>query len=577
MGREKADVVIKRGVLINVYTGELIENVDIAIKEGRIALVGDAGHTIGNETKIIDAKDTYMAPGFIDAHVHIESSMLTATGYAEAVVPKGTTTVFADPHEIANVLGLEGVKLILKEAETLPLKVFVCMPSCVPAAPGFETAGAEIGPREIREALTWEGVVALGEMMNYPGVIMCDDEVHDEISVTLKLGKPVEGHSNGLLGRELSAYVSAGITSCHEATGIQEGIERLRAGMHLMVREGSAWKDLKEVIKVVTNQKLNPRRVVLVTDDRHPADLMEEGHVNHVVKRAIEEGVDPITAIQMATLNPAEHYRMSHEIGGIAPGRCADIILLTDLERVEVSKVISDGVLVAENGKLIVKIKKPEYPEKVKRTVKLKRPLKPEDFAIKAPIESGYVKARVIGVKEYSVLTKHLIEKVKVENWSVKLNSEDRIAKVAVIERHKLTGNMALGLVKGFDLKFGAVASTIAHDSHNMLVVGLNDRDMAKAVNSLAEMNGGLIAVKNEEIIGSLSLPIAGLMSDEPVNIVCEKLSKLKEAWKLLGCKMESPFMTMSLLSLAVLPELRITDKGLVDTVEFKFVDLFLN
>jgi len=577
LGMEKADLLVSGGNLVNVNSGELLENVDVAVKKDRVALIGRADHTIGNKTTVIDATDKYIVPGFLDGHVHVESSMVTATQFAKAVLPHGTTGVFIDPHEIANVFGLKGVKLMLDEARSLPLKVFVCIPSCVPAAPSFETSGAEISPADVEEAIKWDEVIGLGEVMNYPGVLHCDEKVHEEIRITLHANKVVEGHSDGLLDKELAAYVAAGITSCHEATRKIDGAQRLRLGLYTMMREGSAWRDVAEVIKCVTEQKLDTRHAILVTDDRHPKTLMMQGHVDDVVRRAIEEGVDPIAAVQMATLNAAEHFKVSRDIGSVAPSKCADIIILDSLSKVSIDTVIADGVVVAKHGRMLVDLASPKYPDFVKRSIRLKRQLTAEDFVVKAPIEEGKVKVHVIGVVEAKTFTKHLQEELPVEKGKVQLSLGKDIAKVAVVERHKLTGNIGLGFVGGFGLKEGAVASSVAHDSHNLLVVGMNDYDMAVAVNKLAEVGGGMTAVKNGETIGIVELPIAGLMSDEPVEKVSGQVEKLYKAWVALGCTMASPFMTMSLLALPVLPELRITDTGLVDTQKFQFVNLLVH
>jgi len=576
MGMEKADLVVRGGNLVNVNSGELLENVDVAVKKDRIALIGRADHTIGNKTVVIDATDKYLAPGFLDGHIHIESSMVTATQFAKAVIPHGTTGVFIDSHEIANVFGLKGVKLMLDEARDLPLKVFACIPSCVPAAPNLETSGAEINPADVEEAIKWEEVVGLGEVMNYPGVLHGDEKMHEEIRISLHANKVVEGHSNGLLDTELAAYAAAGITSCHESTSKIDGVQRLRLGLYTMMREGSAWRDVAEVIKCLTEQKMDTRHAVLVTDDRHPETLMTQGHVDDVVRRAIEEGVDPVTAVQMATLNTAEHFRVSRDIGSVAPSKCADILILNSLSKVSIDTVIADGVVVAKQGRMLVDLAPPKYPDFVKRSIHLKRQLTAENFVVNAPIREGKVKVHVIGVVEAKVFTRHLQEELPVEKGRVRLSVGKDIAKVAVVERHKLTGNIGLGFVSGFGFKEGAVASSVAHDSHNLLVVGMNDYDMAIAVNKLAEVGGGMNAVKNGETKGMVELPIAGLMSDEPVEKVSEQVEKLYKAWVALGCTMASPFMTMSLLALPVLPELRITDKGLVDTQKFRLLDLFV-
>ncbi|MCD6164016.1 MAG: adenine deaminase [Candidatus Odinarchaeota archaeon] len=579
LGRIKADLVIKNGTLVNVYTGELIENINVAVKGDRIAHIGSKiDHVIGDNTKVIDAKGNYLVPGFLDGHVHIESSMLLPSEFAKAVLPHGTTAVFADPHEIANVLGLKGIKLMLEDSKDLPLKVYIAIPSCVPASfPEFETAGASIGPKEVEEVLQWENVVALAEMMNYPGVLMGDDKVHGEIQVTLKHGKVVEGHyADPELDKKLSAYIAAGITSCHESTRRIDALERARRGIWAMIREGSAWHDLEEVIKAVTERRIDTRRIILVTDDRHPEDILVEGHIDHVVRRAIQEGVDPITAIQMVTVNTAEHYKVDLDVGGIAPAKFADILIVEDLAKVKISTVIANGKVVAKDGKLVVDIKRKEVPEWATKTMNVKRKLTPEDFVIKAPIKEGTVKAHVVQVIEAKVTTKHLIEEIPVVNYELKPRVEDDIAKAAVIERHHGSGDIGIGLVKGFGFKEGAIASTVAHDSHNLLVAGVNEGDMAFAANKLIDVGGGMVVVRNQEILGLVELPVAGLMSTEDAETVSEKVRKLAEGWRQIGRKMVSPFMTMALLSLSVLPELRITDQGIIDTLKFQKIPLIL-
>jgi len=579
LGKIKADLVIKNGTLVNVYTGELVENINVAVKGDRIAHIGNKiDHVIGDHTKVIDAKGNYLVPGFLDGHVHIESSMLLPSEFAKAVLPHGTTAVFADPHEIANVLGLKGIKLMLEDSKDLPLKVYIAIPSCVPASfPEFETAGASIGPKEVEEVLQWENVVALAEMMNYPGVLMGDDKVHGEIQVTLKHGKVVEGHyADPELDEKLSAYIAAGITSCHESTRRIDALERARRGIWAMIREGSAWHDLEEVIKAVTERRIDTRRIILVTDDRHPEDILVEGHIDHVVRRAIQEGVDPITAIQMVTVNTAEHYKVDLDVGGIAPAKFADILIVEDLAKVKIYTVIANGKVVAKDGKLVVDIKRKEVPEWATKTMNVKRKLTPEDFVIKAPIKEGTVKAHVVQVIEAKVTTKHLIEEIPVVNYELKPRIEDDIAKAAVIERHHASGDMGIGLVKGFGFKEGAIASTVAHDSHNLLVAGVNEKDMAFAANKLIDVGGGMIVVRNQEILGLVELPVAGLMSTEDAETVSEKVRKLAEGWRQIGRKMISPFMTMALLSLSVLPELRITDQGIIDTLKFQKIPLIL-
>lgn len=572
MGRQKADLVIRDSTLVNVNSGEILENQDVVVRKDRIALVGDAQHTIGSATQILDAEGKYLVPGFIDGHVHIESAMVTVTQFARAVLPHGTTTVFVDPHEIANVLGFDGVRLFLDEARGVPLKVLITFPSCVPAAPGFETSGAMIGPEEIKEAMKWKGVVALGEMMNYPGVISGDEKVHGEISAALAVGRLVEGHAVDLLGRELAAYVSAGITSCHESTKKIHAMQKLRLGMYAMLREGSAWRDVAETIRSVTEEKMDPRHVCLVTDDREPNSILHEGHIDHVVRRAIEEGVDPVTAIQMATLNVAEHYECARELGSIAPARYADMLILDKLTTVAVNTVIEDGKVVCRNGKLLADIKPPSYPAFARESMKLKQLPTPNDLTIRAKIKAGTVRVRAIGIIPASAYTRSLQAEAPVKDGRVLVDLENDLLKIAVFERHGRSGSSAVAFVKGFELKEGAVASTVAHDSHNIVVAGASDGDMIAAVKTLVEGGGGMVAVKDQKVIAHVPLPIAGLMSDQPVEVVSEQVEQLKEAWAKLGSTLPSAYMTLSLTTLSVIPELRITDRGLLDAVRFEFV-----
>jgi len=573
MGRQKADLVVRNASLVNVNSREILEKQDVAVKKDRIALVGDAEHTIGPDTQIVDAEGKYLAPGFIDGHMHIESAMVTATQFARAVLPHGTTTIFADPHEITNVLGLDGVKFFLDESRDLPLKILITFPSCVPAAPSFETSGAIIGPAEVEEALSWKGVVALGEMMNYPGVLSGDAQVHGEIAATLRAGRLVEGHAVDLQDKDLAAYVAAGITSCHESTKKIHVMQKLRLGMYAMLREASASLDVAETIRAVTEDKLDPRHVCLVTDDREPNSILREGHVDHVVRRAIEEGVDPITAIQMATLNVAEHYECARELGNIAPARFADMLILDDLTKVTVNTVIVDGRTVARGGRVVAKIEIPSYPDFARQSVRLKQPPTMRDLAIPARVTEGSVRIRAIGVIPRSIYTRSLEAEAPVKDGGVSANPDEDILKIAVFERHKASGNIGLGFIRGLGVKEGAVASTVGHDSHNLVVAGANDVDMLAAAKVLMNSGGGMVAVRDEKVLAHVPLPIAGLMSDKTVEIVSSQIEDLKSAWNNLGSSLPSPYVTLSFTTLSVIPELRITDKGLLDVVHFKFVE----
>ncbi|AGL03371.1 adenine deaminase [Desulfoscipio gibsoniae] len=573
-GKKPADLVILGGRVINVFTGEIL-NWDIAITGQRIATVGDVRHTMGPQTEVIDAGGYYLSPGFMDGHVHVESSMVTVTQFARAVLAGGTTTIFMDPHEIANVLGLDGVKLMVEEGFDLPLKVFATMPSCVPAAPGFEDAGAVFGPREIATAMQWPGICGLGEMMNFPGVLAGDTLVHGELQATMQAGKPITGHYS-VPGdfQGLAAYAAAGIISCHESVLTEDALNRMRLGMYAKMREGSAWHDVQATVKSLTETRVDSRRAILVSDDCHPETLLSVGHLNNVVRRAISNGLDPVRAIQAVTINTAECFGVARDLGAIAPGRLADILFLKDLAGVQVDKVLADGRLIAEAGQLLVDLPAVTYPEAVRNSVHLRELLAAEHFAIPAPAVSGTVRVRVMEIIEASVINRHVTIHLPISDGQLKADAAGDLAKVAVVERHGGSGGIGLGFVRGFGFSGGAVASTVAHDSHNLLIVGMNDADMALAGNTLAGCGGGMVAVRDGQVLALLPLPIAGLMSNAPVEEVAKQVQAVQQAWVELGCRLVSPFMTMSLLSLPVLPALRLTNRGLVDTQQFKFVDL---
>jgi adenine deaminase len=571
MGKVPPDLVIKRATLVNVYSRELCPKTSISVKGSRIASVGDYEPSIGPQTVVIDADQLYAVPGLIDGHIHIESSMLDPVEFAKVVLPRGTTAVMIDPHEIANVLGVEGVRLMLARTEDIPLKVYVQAPSCVPSTANLETAGAGIGPKEVQTMLKWQRIIGLGEVMNYPGVLAGDPKLRLMIEETAKARKVVEGHAPGLLGRELSGYLSAGINGDHESTTEQELVEKLRLGCVVEVREGSTSHNLAVLIRALKSRNLSPRHAILVSDDRHAGDLVNLGHMDHNVRRAVEEGLDPIDAITMATLNTAEHFRVDTEIGGIAPGKCADIVLTRDLSSMKAEIVVADGRMVAKDGALEAKIASPRFPHRALRTVHLKRPLEPKAFIIISDTEDGVTRTVVIETSG-EILTRKKCEGLLVRGFQIQRDLERDILKIAVVERHKHTGNIGLAFVRGFGLKAGAISSSVAHDSHNITVVGANDSDMAAAANEIARLQGGLVAVKDGKVLAELALPFAGLMSTRSVEEVNQAEKELSEAALSLGCVLASPFMAMSFLSLAVIPEIRLTDKGLVDVNTAKLI-----
>lgn len=575
-GLEPADMVIINSRLINVCTREVIENTDVAISCGRIALVGDAKHCIGENTEVIDAKGQYIAPGFLDGHIHVESSMLSVSEYARSVVPHGTVGIYMDPHEICNVLGLNGVRYMIEDGKGTPLKNMVTTPSCVPAVPGFEDTGAAVGPEEVRETMKWDEIVGLGEMMNFPGILYSTDHAHGVVGETLKASKTVTGHySLPETGKGLNGYIASGVRCCHESTRAEDALAKMRLGMYAMFREGSAWHDLKEVSKAITENKVDSRFAVLISDDTHPHTLLKDGHLDHIIKRAIEEGIEPLTAIQMVTINCAQCFQMDHELGSITPGKCADIVFIEDLKDVKITEVIIDGNLVAKDGLLTTSIAKYDYPEDAMHSMHIKNKITPDSFNIMAPNKEK-ITARVIEIIPERVGTYERHIELKVKDDKVQCDSSKDVLKAVVFERHHETGKAGYGFVKGFGIKRGAMAATVAHDAHNLLVIGTNDEDMALAANTLIECGGGMVAVQDGKVLGLVSLPIAGLMSNKPLEEMAEMVEKLDSAWKEIGCDIVSPFMTMALIPLACLPELRLTNRGLVDCNKFEFVPLFV-
>jgi len=570
MGKAPADLVIRRATLVDVYSRELCPDTTISVKGSRVASVGQEP-LVSHQTVVIDADRCYATPGLIEGHIHIESSMLDPVEFAKAVLPKGTTAVMIDPHEIANVLGVEGVRLMLARTERLPLKVYVQAPSCVPSTTNLETAGAKIGPKEVRTMLKWPRVIGLGEVMNYLGVLAGDPDLRLMIEETAEERKVVEGHGPGLVGKQLNGYLSAGITGDHESTTEQELVEKLRLGCVVEIREGSTSHNLATLIHALKSHSLSSRRTILVSDDRHAGDLVKLGHMDYNVRRAIDEGIDPIDAITMATLNTAEHFRVDTEIGGIGPGKCADIVLTRDLRGMKAETVIADGRVVAKGGVLLAKVASPRFPRRSLRTVHLKRRLKPQDFVVRSEVEDGVARTIVIDTSG-EILTKKKCEELPVRGFQIQADIERDILKIAVIERHKRTGNIGRGFVRGFGLEVGAIASSVAHDSHNICVVGTKDSDMAAAANEIAELQGGLVATKDGRVLAELPLPFAGLMSTRAVEEVSKAEEHLSEVARGLGCRLASPFMVMSFLSLAVIPEIRLTDKGLVDVSEAKLI-----
>ncbi|WP_170588044.1 adenine deaminase [Ruegeria arenilitoris] len=574
-GREAADMVIRGGIWINVHSREALPDHSIAIAAGRVAYVGpDASHCIGPDTQIIEAKGRYMIPGLCDAHMHIESGMLTPAEFTRAVIPHGTTSMFTDPHEIANVLGLDGVRMMHDEALMQPVNIFTQMPSCAPSAPGLETTGYEITAEDVAEAMTWPGIIGLGEMMNFPGVINADPKMLAEIAATQRAGKTVGGHyASPDLGPDFAAYVAGGPADDHEGTCEADAIARVRQGMRSMMRLGSAWYDVESQITAVTEKGLDPRNFILCTDDCHSGTLVNEGHMNRVVRHAIACGCDPLIALQMATINTATHFGLEREIGSITPGRRADVILSSDLTELPIEMVIARGQVVAENGAIKVECPHYEWPDRARNTVHLDHALTAADFEISAPEGANRVRANVIGVVENQAPTQALKAELPIIGGLVE--GEGDVCQIALVERHRATGGVTNAFVSGFGYQGRmAMASTVAHDSHHMIVVGTNRDQMALAANRLAEVGGGITIFRDGEELALVELPIAGLMSDSPAADVAAKAQKMVEAMQACGCQLNNAYMQHSLLALVVIPELRISDLGLVDVRTFEKIDL---
>lgn len=557
-GDEPVDRLFENARLLNVFSGE--------IESRHIAVAG--GHVVGfgkyQARERVDLAGRYVFPGFIDAHVHIESAMTAVPEFVRAVLARGTTTVVADPHEIANVLGAEGISYMLAEAARQPMNLFFTLPSCVPAT-DMETAGARLEAQALKPFLSSSRVPALGEMMNFPGVIAGDPAVLEKIALARATGKPVDGHAPGVSGKALNAYLTAGIASDHECVSLAEAKEKLSAGMHVMIREGTGAKNLDALLPLVTPQ--NAHRLMWCTDDRNPHEIIHEGHLDAIVRRAIQFGVDPVTAVQIATLNPARYFNLPR-IGAIGPGMRADMVVTRKLDNPVPEAVYAAGRLVAENGGIRAEL---DIPGAGPCASAMNLDTGSLDFQISAEKEC----AKVIALVPGQIFTRQRILPIRRDGQLAVADPAADILKIAVVERHHRTGNIGKGFVRGFEFARGAMASSVAHDSHNIIVVGTNDRDMALATAHVAAMKGGLCVVCDQSVRAELALPIAGLMSPRPLDSVCRRMDALLEAARQMGCRLPDPFMTLSFLALPVIPELKITDKGLFDVTRFTHVPLF--
>ena len=543
-------MVIKNANIVNVLSEEIYLS-DIAISDGVIAGIGAEY----SGEKEIDIQGAFVCPGFIDGHIHIESTMLLPDEFSRIVLPTGTTTVITDPHEISNVFGLHGISFMREASENLPISFYTMLPSCVPATP-FETAGFDLNSYDLALLMDKPWVLGLAEVMTFNGVLNQDKKVMSKLELAKSQNKCIDGHAPYLSGKDLCAYAASGVKSDHECTNENEAIEKLRTGMYIMVREGTAAKDLDALIPFL--QKYNTRKCIFVTDDRHPFDLKE--HINGMVRRTVEAGINPVKAVQMASLNTAEYFGLK-DLGAIAPGYKADLLILPDLKNFKPDIVIKNGEIVVQNGTNIVQNQRKDLSSVTRGSVNVKW-ITPKDFRIEAKGKA----VRALEIIPHQLITKDVISEIKIDNGNAVSNIETDTLKICVIERHRATGNIGKGFVKGFNLKHGAIASTVAHDSHNMIVIGTNDMDMYTAAVALIKSQGGKVVVRDGEILSRFELPIAGLMSDKNFETVLAKCNDLNAAAHSIGCLIDDPFMTMGFLSLPVIPELKITDKGVFDT-----------
>lgn len=558
-GRAKAQTVFKNINIVNVFTGEIIK-ADAAIHDGYIAGIGEY-----EGAEEYDMKDKFLCPGFIDSHMHIESTMVTPGEFARAVTVRGTTGIIADPHEIANVKGIAGIKYMLDATENLPIDIYIMLPSCVPATP-FENSGSILKAEDLFELINHPRVLGLGELMDFENVINCEKSIINKIVLCENAGKLIDGHGPNLSGKAINAYVASGVRTEHECTTPEEAVERLRLGMYIMLREGSAAKNLVDLLPAMNNSNIN--RCMFCTDDRHPEDILKHGHIDNNIRLAIKNGIDPVLAIQMATINVARCYNL-RRVGGIAPGYRADLLILNDLESIDIHQVYKGGKLIVENKKALFDILSTN-DSKMRNSVNIKE-LEEDSFQI----ENDIGQLRIIGLVPNSLITKTLIREVIKKDEKYYTKEGEELLKIAVIERHNATGNIGLGLVLGLGLKNGAIASSIAHDSHNIVVIGDNDRDMKEAVEKLEQIGGGVAIASKGEILEFLSLPIAGLMSDSPIEEVRSTLADLLETAYAMGVNKDyDPSMTLSFLALPVIPEIKVTDLGLFDVNNFKFVSI---
>jgi adenine deaminase len=569
LGQVPLDLVIKDLRIVNVYTSE-IEAGALGILEGRIVSLNPDGLD-RKETR--DGSGRYAMPGFIDAHVHLDSSLITPEMLASLIVPIGTTVMLADPMESTNVGGYKGLEALLTARESLPYHLYIEVSSRVPTAPDLETTGGKLDLEEVREVLTWPSAISLGEL-DPSKVLGLKDGYFEKVAAAHALGKIANGHAAGLSGRELEAYICGGLSDDHECVDYVEALERLRLGLPIFVREGSTERNLEPIIKGVVEENLDTRHLMFCTDDKHPDDILEEGHIDYMINKAIELGLDPVTAIQMATVNAAVHFRVDGELGSLTPGRWADIVLADDLQRIEPTHVFYKGELVARDGQLVKEPESVSYPAWFSSTVQVTRGIKAEDFRLEHPGPQAEVK--VIGLYPVQIINRVEKAHLKVEDGNVVGDPGQDVLKIAVVERYGKNGNIGISFVKGFGLKRGAIASSVAHDHHNIIVAGTDERDMARCVQAVQDMQGGLVVAADDRVLGKMPLPLGGLMSELSAKEAIAVLDEITEIYHDLGGTLPAPFMTISFISLPTVPEFGLTDKGLVDVREHRLVSPFV-
>lgn len=568
LGQHKCDLRLENVKLVNVFSGEIYKT-SIHIKNKRIVSISPDAK-LEAET-VMDCGGKYAVPGLIDSHMHFESTMLSPEALASVVVPQGTTTLCADLMEIANVAGEAGLKAMLQSIDRLPYRMLIEVSSRVPTAPGMETTGAILGPKEVAEIMGWDESVSLGELDPSKILFVKDEYIH-KVADTLAKRKIVNGHAIGRLGQELNVYASSGISDDHECVSADELLARLQVGMKVFIREGSSERNVDELIKGVLARGLQTDNLMFCTDDKHAREIQQEGHINYNVARSIALGLDPMEALQMATVNAARHFRLEDEIGSITPGRLADILLVDSLQEMKPAVVIFEGQIVAKNGRLLKECPVEAYPDWIKHTVILKRPITAESFRISA--SGNQAKVRVIDMIPRQIINHHVTELMAIRDGSIAADVSRDLLKLAVVERYGKNGNVGVGIVRGFRLREGALAYSMSHDHHNIVVVGTNDADMAAAVNEVARLNGGLCAVSGGRVLSSMELPIGGLMSEKSADEVMEQLDILNRDAQKLGCEMDAPFMSLSFVSLPTVPDLGLTDLGLVDVLSHKLIPL---